>query len=106
MECGLIAFHINVSTFSQCFSFSNSFHIGVLKVWKAETSQCVFTQSSKMKESEEEAESSEQPIVNASFCAELNALSVTSFDQNITLYNLDDLSPIKHVCTFLRTYLT
>ncbi|XP_064621103.1 transducin beta-like protein 3 [Lineus longissimus] len=72
---------------------------GVLKVWNAMTSRCVFTQP-KHEEIEEETEETEDKkeeekvnenaITSAQFIKETNTLAVVTFQHNILLYNVDD----------------
>ena len=64
---------------------------GVLKVWNASNGRCVFKQVGKdMKE--------EHGIVRATYCAALDTVNAVTFELNVLIYKLQDLTLQKQVC--------
>ncbi|XP_048761757.2 transducin beta-like protein 3 [Ostrea edulis] len=70
---------------------------GTLRVWNIEKSKCVYVRKEMIGRASDNEEE-DQNIIQALYCPALQSVAVVTFDNNITLCKLEDLSVKKQFC--------
>ena len=84
--------------------------LGAVKIWNANSSHCMFTQTFQNTHEQSEGNGdipSQQAIVDVSFCETKNTVNLVTYDHNILLCDLEDLQIQKqvHLCANCRRFL-